>query len=208
MAASPWPVIHAERGALADDLSGLSDAQWQTPSLCSGWSVHDLLAHIVATAETTKLGFFGRFAGSGFNFGKMADKEVAEGTKAGPAATLTALRAVQNFTKSPPGPVDSWLGETLIHSEDIRRPLGIKREYPIDAVVRTLDFYKGSNLIVGAKKRIAGLTLRAADADWSTGSGPEVSGPAMSLLLATTGRSAALDDLSGDGVETLRSRMS
>lgn len=208
MAANPWPVIHAERGALADDLSGLSDAQWQTPSLCSGWSVHDLLAHIVATAEMTKLGFFGRFAGSGFNFTRMADKETAEGTKGGPAATLAALRAAQNRTTSPPGPVDSWLGETLIHSEDIRRPLGIRREYPIDAVVRTLDFYKGSNLIVGAKKRIAGLTLRATDADWSTGSGPEVSGPAMSLLLATTGRSAALDDLSGDGVETLRSRMS
>jgi len=208
MATSPWPVIHAERGALADDLSRLNDAQWQTPSLCTGWSVHDLLAHVVATAKMTKLGFFGRFAGSGFNFTKMADKEIAEGTKGGPAATLAALRAAQNRTTSPPGPVDSWLGETLIHGEDIRRALGIKREYPIDAVVRTLDFYKGSNLIVGAKKRIAGLTLRATDAEWSTGSGPEVSGPAMSLLLATTGRSAALDDLSGDGVETLRSRMS
>jgi uncharacterized protein (TIGR03083 family) len=208
MAASPWPVIHAERGALADDLHGLSDAQWQTASLCTGWSVHDLLAHMVATAEMTKLGFFGKFAGSGFNFGKMAEKEVAEGTANGPAATLAEMRAAQNRTTSPPGPVDSWLGETLIHSEDIRRPLGIKHEYPNDAVVRTLNFYKKSNLIVGAKKRITGLTLRATDADWSTGNGPEVQGPAMSLLLAMTGRTAALEDLSGDGVETLRSRMS
>src|SRR4051794_38563586 len=125
MASSPWPTIHAERGALADDLSGLDDAQWQTASLCQGWSVHDLLAHIVATAEMTKIGFFGKFAGSGFNFNRFADKEVAAGTKAGPAATLAALRAAQNRTSSPPGPVDSWLGETLIHSEDIRRPLGI-----------------------------------------------------------------------------------
>jgi hypothetical protein len=62
-----------------------------------------------------------------------------------------------------------------------------KHEYPAEAVVRLLDFYKG--------------------ADWSTGTGPEVSGPAMSLLLAMTGRSASLDDLSGDGVDTLRSRM-
>ena len=207
MAASPWPVIHMERGALADDLNGLSDAQWQTPSLCQGWSVHDLLAHIVATAEMTKLGFVGKFAGSGFNFAKMADKEVAEGTKSGPTVTLAALRAAQDRSTSPPGPVDSWLGETLIHSEDIRRPLGIAHNYPMDAVIRTLDFYKNSNLIVGAKKRIAGLTLRAADTNWSTGSGPEVSGPAMSLLLAMTGRSGALDDLTGDGVETLRGRM-
>jgi uncharacterized protein (TIGR03083 family) len=156
----------------------------------------------------TKLGFFGKFAGAGFNFDKFAAKEVTAGTTGGPAATLAAMRAAQNRTTSPPGPVDSWLGETLVHSEDIRRPLGIKREYPTDAVVRTLDFYKKSNLIVGAKKRIAGLTLRASDTDWSTGSGPEVTGPGMSLLLATTGRSAALADLSGDGLETLRSRVS
>ena len=207
MATSPWPVIHAERGALADDLTALSDARRQTSSLCTGWSVHDLVAHIVATAEMTKVGFLSKFAGSGFNFSRFADKEVAGGTKNGPAVTLAALRAAQNNTCSPPGPVDSWLGETLIHSEDIRRPLGIAHDYPMDAVTRTLDFYKGSNLIVGAKKRITGLTLRATDADWSTGNGPEVTGPAISLLLAMTGRSAALADLSGEGVETLRSRM-
>ena len=207
MASSPWPVIQQERGALVDDLSGLNDAQWQTQSMCSGWSVHDLLAHMVATAEMTKLGFVGKFAGAGFNFDKFAAKEVSAATAGGPAATLEAMRAAQSKTSSPPGPVDSWLGETLIHSEDIRRPLGIKHEYPADAVVRLLDFYKGSNLIVGAKKRISGLTVRATDADWSTGSGPEVRGPAMSLLLAMTGRGASLDDLSGDGVETLRSRM-
>ena len=207
MASSPWPVIHQERGALVDDLSGLSDAQWQTPSLCADWNVHELLAHMVATAEMTKLGFFGHLVGAGFNFTKMAAKDVSARATGGPKATLGAMRAAQNKSTSPPGPVDSWLGETIIHSEDIRRPLGIKHEYPADAVVRTLDFYKGSNLIVGAKKRIAGLTLRATDADWSTGSGPEVTGPALSLLLAMTGRSASLDDLSGEGLSTLRSRM-
>ena len=207
MASSPWPVIHEERGALVDDLSGLTPAQWQTPSLCADWSVHELLAHMVATAEMTKLGFFGHLAGAGFSFEKMAAKDVAAAAAAGPDATLTAMRAAQNKTTSPPGPVDSWLGETIIHSEDIRRPLGITHAYPMDAVTRTLDFYKKSNLIVGAKKRIAELTLRATDTEWSTGSGPEVTGPAMSLLLAMTGRAASLDDLSGEGVEALRSRM-
>lgn len=207
MSTSPWPTIHAERGALVDDLTGLTDAQWSTPSLCEGWSVHDLLAHMTATAEMTKLGFFGRFAGAGFNFDKMADKDVAAYREGGPQATLAKMKAAQNLSKSPPGPVDSWLGETLVHGEDIRRPLGIKHEYPTDAVVRLLDFYKGSNLIVGAKKRIAGLTLRATDADWSHGEGPEVRGPGIALLLAMTGRTAALDDLDGDGVATLRSRM-
>ena len=207
MAASPWPVIAQERGALADDLSAISDAQWQTPSQCSGWSVHELLAHMLATARMTKGGFLARFAGSGFSFDKMAQKEVKQYGAGGPAATLAAWRDAQNATTSPPGPVDSWLGETLIHSEDIRHPLGIKHDYPKDAVVRTLDFYKNSNLVVGAKKRIAGVTLKATDVDWSTGSGPEVEGQAMSLLMAMTGRAAALTGLSGPGVETLRTRM-
>ena len=136
----------------------------------------------------------------------MSHRAVAEASAGGPEATLAAFRANADSKKSPPGPVDSWLGETLIHSEDIRRPLGISHSYPMDAVVRTLDFYKKSNLIVGAKKRIAGLTLKATDADWSTGSGPLVEGPAMSLLLAMTGRKPALDDLTGDGVATLRER--
>jgi hypothetical protein len=68
------------------------------------------------------------------------------------------------------------------------------------------NFYKGSNLIIGAKRRITGLTLQATDTDWTHGSGPLVSGPMLSLVLAMTGRKPALVDLGGDGVTLLRSR--
>ena len=68
------------------------------------------------------------------------------------------------------------------------------------------DFYQGSNLLIGSKRRIAGLTLRATDAEWSHGTGPEVSGPILSLVMAMTGRKVAADDLTGEGVATLRSR--
>ena len=203
---SPWPIIHAERTALADDLAGLSDDQWKTPSLCAGWTVQDVVGHMVATARMTPPKFFGHFVGAGFSFDKMAAKDVATETAGGPAATLAALREVTPRTTAPPGPIDAMLGEALVHPEDIRRPLGIKHEYPTDAVVRVLDFFKKSNLIIGSKTRISGLTLRATDVDWAHGSGPEVSGPAHSLLLAMTGRKEALADLSGDGVDTLRSR--
>src|SRR3954447_398152 len=206
MSDSPWPTIHAERHALADDLSGLTDAQWHTKSQCGDWDVHQMLGHMLATATMSPGKFFGGIVKSGLRFEKFSHDAVGHASAGGPAATLAAFRANADSSKSPPGPVDSWLGETLIHSEDIRRPLGMAHSYPTDAVVRTLDFYKKSNLIVGAKKRIAGLTLRATDADWSTGSGPPVEGPAMSLLLAMTGRKEVLDELSGDGVETLRGR--
>ena len=93
-----------------------------------------------------------------------------------------------------------------MHSEDIRRPLGITRAYPTDALTTLIGFYAGSNALIGGKKRVAGLTLQATDTDFSHGSGPVVEGPALSLLLATTGRKAALDDLSGPGVELLRGR--
>lgn len=206
MADSPWPVIHSQREALADDLAGLSDEQWKTASLCAGWTVQDVVGHMVATARMTPPRFLGHFIGSGFNFDKMAAKDVAAETGGGPAATLAGLREVMTRTTAPPGPIDAMLGEALVHPEDIRRPLGIAHAYPTDAVVRVLDFFKKSNLLIGSKSRIDGVALRATDAAWSHGSGPEVSGPAHSLLMAMTGRKEALADLSGDGVETLRAR--
>ncbi|TQF74905.1 maleylpyruvate isomerase family mycothiol-dependent enzyme [Rhodococcus spelaei] len=205
-APSPWPVIHAERAALADDLASLTDDQWSSPSLCPGWSVWETLGHMTATAKMTPPKFFLKMLGTGFRFESFAAKNIAAETSRTPADTLAEFRRVATSTSAPPGPVDSWLGETIVHAEDIRRPLGIAHTYPQDAVVRVADFYKGSNLLIGAKSRIEGLTLRATDTAWTIGSGPEVSGPILALLLAMTGRSAALDELSGEGLATLRER--
>jgi uncharacterized protein (TIGR03083 family) len=201
-----WPVIHAVRKALATDLQMLDDAQWQAASLCSRWTVRDVTAHMTATAKVTPPAFFTKLAMSGFSLERLQDKDITVEKGGSPSDTLARFEAVENSTKHPPGPLDSWLGEAILHAEDIRRPLAIRHEYPKDAVVRLADFYKGSNLVVGTKRRIEGLTLRATDADWSHGSGPEVSGPIMQLVMAMTGRKAALGDLTGDGVVTLRER--
>jgi uncharacterized protein (TIGR03083 family) len=199
-------VVHAERRALAADLAGLAPEQWQTPSLCEGWTVHDVLAHMVATAKETPPGFFIGMLRSGFRISRFTEKRIAEERSDGPAATLAAFRAVETSRSAPPGPKLSWLGEALVHAEDIRRPLGLRHDYPLAAVTAVADFYAGSNVLIGGKRRVAGLTLRATDTDWSHGSGPAVEGPALALLLATTGRRAALAELSGPGLETLRSR--
>ena len=203
---SPWPMIHAERAALAEDLAPLTDEQWATPSLCTGLSVREVLGHMTATAGMTPAKFFAGFAASGFRFHAMTAKDIVRATAGPPADLLARFRSLTTASTHPPGPVDAMLGEVIIHSEDIRRPLGIKRDYPVAAVTRVADFCLRSNLLLGGKKRSAGLTLRATDADWSAGSGPALSGPALSLVLAITGRSAALADLSGDGLATLRSR--
>ncbi len=202
-----WSMIASERKALAADLGSLTEAQWKTASLCDGWVVRDVLGHMTSTAEMTPGKFFAGIIGSGFSLTKMQDKDIKKQNEGTPADTLARFVAISDSRKHPPGPVDSWLGETLVHAEDIRRPLGIKHTYSPEAAARTLDFYRKSNLIIGGKKRAAGLTLRATDADWSAGSGPEVSGPAIALLMAVSGRPAGLADLSGDGVATMRERM-
>ncbi len=201
-----WPTVHAERKALAADLKGLSGDEWDRPSLCRGWTVRDVLAHMTSAAKLTPPAFFGKMIGSGFSFDKTQEKGIAAQRGATPADTLANFESVLTSVKHPPGPNQSWLGETIVHSEDIRRALGIQHKYPTDAVVTVADFYTGSNLLIGSKNRIAGLTLRATDADWSHGTGPEVKGPMLSLVMAMTGRKAAIDDLSGEGVVTLRSR--
>jgi uncharacterized protein (TIGR03083 family) len=201
-----WPVIHAERKALATDLGALSQDQWSSPSLCDGWTVRDVLAHMTATAKITPPAFFAKLAAAGFSLTRLQNSDIAAEKGGTPADTLAGFEAVLTSVKHPPGPVDSWLGETIVHGEDIRRPLGIHHDHPSAAVVRVADFYKGSNLLIGAKRRVSGVSLRATDADWSHGAGPEVSGPILSLVLAMAGRTAALADLSGDGVAILRGR--
>jgi uncharacterized protein (TIGR03083 family) len=201
-----WAAVAKEREALAADLASLTDERWQTPSLCEGWSVQDVLGHMTAAASKTPPGFFVDMLKAGFNFTKMADADVREYTTGGPKATLDRFRAIVSSRKHPPGPNPTWLGETIVHGEDIRRPLGIDHAYDPEALRTVADFYKGSNLIIGAKKRIAGLQLKATDADWSNGTGPSVEGPLKSLVMAMTGRKPAYDDLSGDGVATLRGR--
>jgi len=161
---------------------------------------------MTATAAMTPPRFVAKFLGSGFNFRSFSDKGVEGEMGDSPAQTLARFKAQAASTTSPPGPMDSWVGEAIVHAEDIRRPLGIAHTYAPAAVLRVADFYKRSNTLIGAKDRIAGVTLRASDADWSHGSGPEVTGPLLSLVMAMTGRKSVLDDLEGQGVEVLRLR--
>src|SRR4051812_23213567 len=201
-----WPTIHAERAALAADLEPVKEPDWDTQSLCQGWTVRDVLAHMTGTARISPGSFFGKIIASGFSLKKMQEKDIAELRGSAPAETLANFKAEVNSSKHPPGPTDTWLGEVIVHCEDIRRPLGIKHDYPADALTRVADFYKGSNLVIGTKKRIAGLQLRATDVDWAHGEGPEVSGPMASLLMAMAGRKEAIADLSGEGLSTLSAR--
>ncbi len=200
--------IRHEQEALAADLRAIDEEAWATPSLCPGWTVRDVLAHMTALAGMTPLNFFQKLMVSGFNPARLQARDIELERGSSVDETLTRFRSVSaSKNRLRAVPEKTALGETVLHSEDIRRPLAIQHGYPLSALVTVADAYKGSNLVAGTKRRIAGLSLRATDIDWSTGSGPVVMGPMLSLLMAMAGRQAAIEDLKGEGVERLRSRV-
>ncbi len=207
MAGNQWPLIRAERVALIADLEALPEAAWSTQSLCSAWTVRDVLAHMTRTATMTPGRFIGRLAGTGFRFDAMNAKGVQAEFGSAPAGTLSAFRANLDRTTAPPGPLDAMVGEVIIHSQDIRKPLGIQHAYQPEALTLVGNFVIRGNLLLGGKRRATGLKLTATDVDWTRGDGPEVRGPLGSIILALTGRKAGLGDLSGDGLATLTERI-
>jgi uncharacterized protein (TIGR03083 family) len=201
-----WTYIHAERAAMADTWTGLSADQWTTSSWCQGWSVQDTAGHILAAAEQTPFNFYKEMAAAGFRFNVFADRAAKRlGTLSAPEL-VDRLRARTATTNHPPAPVIAMLGEIVVHGEDIRRPLGLRHRYAEGALVAVADNYKKTNLLIGSKRRITGLRLRATDCDWAHGEGPEVNGPLASLILAMAGRTGAHHDLEGDGLPILQAR--
>jgi uncharacterized protein (TIGR03083 family) len=89
----PLALIHSERAALADELASVPESAWNTPSLCEGWTVHQALGHMVATAKMTPPRFIVKLASSGFRFNAMAAKGIAGETAGTPVDTLAEFRA-------------------------------------------------------------------------------------------------------------------
>lgn len=199
-----WPLIHAERAALAADLADCTERQWATPSLCDGLTVREVLAHLTAGASLNAVRWMAGVIRCRFDFDRQVAMRLAEQLGATPADTLARFRRVVTGTTRPPLPAVAMLGETIVHGEDIRRPLGIRRDYPIATLTTVAGYYQGSDLVVPAKGRVRGLRLAATDGPFGTGSGPLVSGTTLALIMAMTGRTSYCDELDGDGVAILR----
>ncbi|MGA5150056.1 maleylpyruvate isomerase family mycothiol-dependent enzyme [Streptomyces griseoincarnatus] len=205
-ATTVWSMIRAERAALADDLGALTADQWATPSLCDGLTVREVLAHLTAGASLDTVRWLAGVVRCRFDFDRQVAMRLAEQLGSGPADTLDRFRRVVPSTTKPPLPAVAMLGETVVHGEDIRRPLGIRRRYPVETVTAVAEYYRGTDLVVVAKGRIGGLRLAADDGPFTTGDGPLVTGPTLALVMAMTGRAACCDELDGDGVGMLRHR--
>src|SRR5207244_6570356 len=128
--------------------------------------------------------FLAKLAANGFKFNQMSDRNIrAVGAGKTPKELVELFRSRIDTRTVPPGPTLTWLGETIIHGEDVFRAIGPYRSHPMEHVLAVADFYKNNTVLINSKKRIEGLRLVATDGDWSTGTGPDVQGPAIALVL-------------------------
>ncbi len=196
-----------ERQEFADLLEGLAPQQWQAPTLCAGWTVRDVAAHTIAYLGQSRLGLTAAMLAARGHVDRINDRALRAGAGLGP----DELRALMRAGVDPSGAGALYgcrvaLIECLIHQQDIRRPLGLPRNIPADALRASLAYARVSPVIGGAW-RTRGLRLVATDLDWSAGRGTEIHGPGEALLLAMTGRVGAVaDELAGPGVIDLRGR--
>ncbi len=195
-----------ERADLADLLATLTPDQWDAPSLCAGWRVRDVVAHMFSYEELGVGGLVGRFVRSGLLPDRVNAAGVAAYADRSPDDLVTLVHAhllPHGLTAGFGGRIA--LTDGLIHHQDIRRPLGLPRDIAAERLLVALPFACTAPTI-GARRRIRGLRLVATDLDWSTGSGPAVEGPAEALLMAIAGRRVA-GELSGPGRPTLDQRI-
>jgi uncharacterized protein (TIGR03083 family) len=183
-----YATIDAERTALADLLAGLDPEQWEHPSLCAGWRVRDVAAHVALTASSPARAVVAMVR-SGFDFNRMIDG-TARRHAAQPTAQLVAeIRALAGVRRRPPGTTRlDPLNDVLVHTQDIARPLGLHREMPVEAATACASLVWNRSFPFHAQRRIGRRTLVATDTDWSRGEGPTVEAPIAEILMLLTGR--------------------
>ena len=192
-----------ERRELIHLLGTFSSEKWDAPTLCSQWSVRDVFAHVFSFDKLSYPQLVARFLRGGLGPARIN----AIGVAAAASRNTDQLIAAAQDNLQPDG-LMAWFGgrialtDALIHQQDIRRPLGLTRKIPAERLVAALEFAKISPALK-AKKLIRGLTLTAVDLDWTTGRGPDVNGPAESLLMVMSGRGNVISELSGPGLPKL-----
>lgn len=186
--------------ALADLLETAPTGAWDAPSLCEGWRVREVVAHMTMPARYDGPQFMKRLAAAGGDFTAMSDAVAAE-DGALPAATLLAnLRSeVLHAWEPPGGGAHGALTHCVIHGLDITEGARLGRRVPENRIARVLGGAGGVDLAQVFGTDLTGVELRAQDLDWSSGTGELVSGPAQVLLLVLCGRAVPPGRLTGEG---------
>jgi uncharacterized protein (TIGR03083 family) len=207
-----WRTVERSRLALADLLDGLAPDEWEQPSLCAGWRVREVAAHLTLAPQFALLDGAAAVIRAGGRFHRMID-QTARRKAAQPTATLVAeLRAHAGSRRLPPGTNHlNTLFDVLVHSQDIAVPLGRPLPMPPDAARVAAERVWTMGWPFQARRRLAAFRLSATDVAWTRASGASaditgalIEGPIEALLLLLTGRAAAaLPRLRGAGADRL-----
>ncbi|AFM18512.1 hypothetical protein Mycch_3784 [Mycolicibacterium chubuense NBB4] len=180
-----------EIAGLIGEIEARDPALWDTPSLCAGWTVRNVAAHLThSTIGMPRMLF--EAARSGFRFNAAVDRMARADDRT--AAEIAAnLRDVVGSRRRPPGATEREpLIDVLVHAQDICIPLGIDRPMPVDAARAAAERVWDMGFPFHARKRLAGVRLVASDADFAVGEGKELRAPVRDVLLMLTGRQAAV----------------
>jgi len=207
-----WKAIDAQRLTTADLLERLTDDEWRHPSLCDGWSVRDVAAHLTLqqTGLWTALGMSVRSPGG---MKRMIHDSACRRAGIPTEQMIAEIRGMVGSRKHNIGVTyRETLIDILVHGQDIALPLGRPLSMPPHAAaVAASRVWSIAFPFCGypffPRKKLKGVRLMASDTEWNAGQGPGVHGPIGAILLLLTGRLAALSRLSGDGVPTLRARL-
>ena len=207
-AAVTWATVAAQRAILAGELDRLAPDQWYQPSLCHGWQVRHVVAHMIGEATTTRSRAVAGVVRHGFRLDAFIRADALRRGSQPPARLAAAYRSTINLRTGPPGNTPAKaLVDVVCHTSDIFRPLG--KYTPLDHQPLGLAARRLARVgyPIGTKKRIRGLRLVATDTDFDLGAGPLIQGPIEALLLAMAGRPAALGELHGPGLSSLAARI-
>ena len=199
-------MANAEREALLADLRSMTDAEWSATTCCDPWTVKHLVAHLTALGNQTAPNFFVGLIRNRFSFDRFVDGDLQKYHALSNADLLEAYAKTVEHPRTPPGPKYVSLGELMTHGDDIRRAIGRPTDHPAAHIEALGPLYARTGRPVDGRRRAGGLTLRAIDADWTEGDGPEVAGPGIDLIRAMTGRADGLAECNGPGLEALRAR--
>jgi uncharacterized protein (TIGR03083 family) len=200
-----WSAVRSVRLGVADLLESLPAQDWDAPSLCAGWRIRDVAGHLALVPVLSTWGLVSAAPRAGFNPHRINTQLAIRQGLRDRQEILAVLRAHAGDRRNAKV-LDSRdsLFDVIVHSQDIAVPVGRGFAVPTGYTSRGLQRVWEMGWPFHARRRLAHLTLRATDAEWTVGAGPEVVGTALDLLLLLTGRTpAVLEKLSGAGVGRL-----
>lgn len=200
-------MARAERSEMAEFLASLRPEQWEAQSLCQGWRVRDVAAHVVSYEEDGWSDVIQRISKAHFRPSRVNDLALAEYAALGPQELVEYLR----HHLTPSGATTRFGGrvglvDALIHHQDMRRPLGMPRQVPVERLLCALPFAVTAPPLRGFW-HARGVRLVATDLDWSRGKGPEARGSGEALLMILAGRRGVAGELTGPGASILQQRL-